>query len=211
MSVIFVNKGFCLEIDCGNMDGFSAYKTYLALKSHFSNSYYDYFKYNGRSRASLKSFEQRHDKYFFTKLANHKDIINFLVANFLHNGTSWVGDLVNEESAEKNYREWKKRVESLSYIFRNDIDRLGNCYNGNLKVVDGGHPVLLVKHLRKEIAPETILILNDITPFFTLWNRKITDTIIWPTTHLKLKKYRPFFTIDLNKYKNIVLERFSNS
>lgn len=191
------------------MDAFQAYKTYLALKSHFSNGYYDYFKYNGRSRASLKSFDARRDKYFFTKLANHKDVVNFLMSNFLEGKLDWVGDLVNEEVAEKNYRAWKKRIESLTYVFTNDLDKLNDDYNSNLTVVEGQHPLLLKLLLRQEIAPETFLILNDITPFFSCWNRRIEDKIIWPATHLKMKKYRPFFTIDLEKYKKIVLKRFS--
>ena len=31
------------------MDGFEAYKHYLALKSHFTSKTYDYFKYNGQA------------------------------------------------------------------------------------------------------------------------------------------------------------------
>lgn len=191
------------------MDGFKAYKTYLALKSHFGNKNYDYFKYNGRSRASQQTFDKRNDKYFFHKLSNHRDVINFLVANFLEGNVNWIGDMVNEEAAEKTYRAWKKRIDSLSYNFTNDLDKLDDDYNTNLTVIEGQHPLLLKLFLRKEISSETILILNDITPFFSCWNRRIEDKIIWPATHLKLKKYRPFFTIDLDKYKQIVLKRFS--
>lgn len=191
------------------MDAFKAYKTYLALKSHFGNKNYDYFKYNGRARASLKSFENRRDKYFFTKLANHRDVVNFLASNFLEGDLNWVGDLVNEEIAEKNYRAWKKRIESLTYIFTNELDKLDDDYNSNLVVTEGQHPLLLKLLLRKEISPETFLILNDITPFTGCWNRRIEDKIIWPATYMKLKKYRPFFTIDLEKFKKIVVKKFS--
>ncbi|NBP57931.1 hypothetical protein EBU71_15600 [bacterium] len=109
------------------MDAFQAYKTYLALKSHFNNKNYDYFKYNGRTRASQKTFEKRTDKYFFYKLSKHDDCVNYLAANFLE-GDAWVGDLVNEQTAEKIYRSWRKRIESLTYIFTNDLDILDNDY-----------------------------------------------------------------------------------
>jgi len=192
------------------MDAFQAYKTYLALKSHFNNKNYDFFKYNGRTRASIKTFEKRSDRYFFHKLSKHNDCVNYLASNFLE-GDCWVGDLVNEQTAEKTYRNWRKRVESLSYIFKNDIDKLEDDYNKNLIVIEGQYPVLLRLLLRKEVSPETFLILNDITPFFSCWNKRIEDKIIWPATMLKMKKYRPFFTIDLDKYKKIVLERFSTA
>ncbi len=190
------------------MDAFQAYKTYLALKSHFNNKTYDYFKYNGRTKASQKTFEKRTDKYFFHKLSRHGDCVNYLASNFIE-GDAWVGDLVNEQTAEKTYRAWKRRIESLTYIFTNDLEKLEDDYNTNLVVVDGQHPKLLKLLLRKEISPETFLILNDITPFFSCWNRRIEDKIIWPATYQKMKKYRPFFTINLDKYKKIVLDRFN--
>jgi len=46
---------------------YQVYCEYLALKSHFSNRKYDYFKYNKKVRASLQSFYKRKDRYFFEK------------------------------------------------------------------------------------------------------------------------------------------------
>lgn len=190
------------------MNAFEAYKSYLALKSHFNTKAYDYFKYNGRARASKNAFEKRSDKYFFQKLSKRSDVIPFLVSNFLV-GDCWVGDLVNEQIAEKTYREWKKRQDSLSYIFCNDIEKLDEDFNSNFKVIDGGHPKALKLYLRKEITPETLLILEDILGFFKSWNRRIEDQYIWPNEHIKLKKYRPFFTIDLDKFKKILVDKIT--
>ena len=55
------------------MTPFDAYKTYLALKNHFSKPNYDYFKYAGKSRTSIASFEKRKDKYWFEKISRNKD------------------------------------------------------------------------------------------------------------------------------------------
>ena len=55
------------------MTGFEVYKTYLALKQHFTKTDYDYEKYRGKVRASEQSFEQRLDRYFFKKLAVKED------------------------------------------------------------------------------------------------------------------------------------------
>ena len=53
---------------------FECYKTYLAMKQHFTKDKYDYVKYCGRSRASLQSFYKRKDRYFFEKMARqHPD------------------------------------------------------------------------------------------------------------------------------------------
>ena len=190
------------------MDAFEAYKVYVALKNHFNSKTYDYFKYNGRTRASKTTFDRRSDKYFFHKLSKHNDCVNYLASNFLE-GDCWVGDLVNEQTAEKTYRQWRKRIESLSYIFRNDLEKLEDDFNSNFTVTDGQHPILLKMFLRREISPETILILNDLVGFFKAWNRQIEDKVIWPNEYIKLKKYRPFFTINLNHYRNIVLDFYN--
>jgi len=192
------------------MDALGAYKTYIAIKNHFNSKTYDYFKYNGRTRATIKALEQRSDKYFFHKLSKHSDCINFLASNFLI-GDCWVGDLVNEQVAEKNYRKWKKRIESLGYTYINELDCLKEDFNSNLAVEEGQHPFLLKQYLRKNISPETILIINDLTNCFKMWNKKIEEKILWPTEYLKLKKYRPFFTVDLEKYKVLTLEKFKQT
>ena len=50
------------------MEGYEVYKIYLALKLHFTKDNYNFFTFNGKSRASLSSFEKRNDRYFFKKL-----------------------------------------------------------------------------------------------------------------------------------------------
>ena len=76
---------------------FDTYKTYLALKNHFTKDSYDYHKYQGKSRASLQSFYKRKDRYWFEKLSRQKEdkeVIDFFVANFVSctdPQTVWIG------------------------------------------------------------------------------------------------------------------------
>ena len=65
---------------------FETYKTYLAMKQHFTKDKYDYHKYCGRSRASLNSFYKRKDRYFFEKMSRarpDKEIEDYFLANFV--------------------------------------------------------------------------------------------------------------------------------
>lgn len=189
------------------MDGFDAYKTYVALKNHFSSKTYDFFKYNGRTRASLKSFEKRSDKYQFTKLSKQKNIIDYLVANIVYGGDVWVGDVINNTEAEKNYLKFIKNKESASYIFKQDLQKFDNPFLSNFVVIDGQHPRALNLLMEKQINIETLIIINELTSFMKIWNRKIEDTIVWPTIFLKCKKLRPFLNFDNDKMKNILVER----
>jgi hypothetical protein len=192
------------------MTGYEAYKLYVALKNHFNSDTYDYFRYGGKTRANVQSFEMRHDKYFFNKLAKHKDTERFVLANIVEdNPNVWVGDLANEQQAELNYKTWLKRQESLSYVFTNDLDSMSSVYNDNLVVEGSNHPLLLKLLIQKKVSLETLVVLNDLCGFFRHWNRKIEEDVIWPMVYKKCKKYRPFLKFDKDKLKQIVVDKFS--
>jgi len=193
------------------MDAFEAYKVYVALKNHFTSKTYDYFKYGGRTKASIKTFEKRPDRYQFHKLAKRKDVVDYLVANFVYDdgSSSWIGNLLNNGQADKNYSQLVKTRESLSYIFSNDLDRLDLEFDKNFLVEEGQHPKLFKLYLRHEITIETLIILDDLVGYMRKWNRRIEDGILWPQVYLKCKKFRPFFQYDRDKMKQIVLDKFS--
>ena len=56
---------------------FEVYKIYLALKQHFCNPNYDIVKYNGKVKASNKSFEARRDKTFFIQCPLYTSYFDF--------------------------------------------------------------------------------------------------------------------------------------
>jgi T4 gene Gp59 loader of gp41 DNA helicase/T4 gene Gp59 loader of gp41 DNA helicase C-term len=193
------------------MTGYETYKLYVALKNHFISDTYDYFRYGGKTRASVKTFESRHDKYFFNKLAKHKDPLRFILANIIEdNANVWVGDLVNEQKAEENYRAWLKRQESLTYIFKQDLERLNEDFNKNFLVENGKHPLLLQLLIHRKVSLETIVILNDLCPFSKYWTRNIEEDVIWPMINKKCRKYRPFLSFDKEKFKQIVVDKFQD-
>lgn len=193
------------------MNGFETYKLYVALKNHFNSDTYDFFRYGGKTRASGKSFDARHDKYFFVKLAKHKDPQRYILANIIEdNANVWVGDLVNEQKAEENYRSWLKRQESLTYIFQQDLEQLDEDFNKNLVVEGSKHPLLLQLLIHKRISLETVVILNELCPFSKYWTRNIEEDVIWPMYNRKCRKYRPFLRFDKEKFKQIVVDKFQH-
>lgn len=190
------------------MTPFESYKTFLAVKSHFTSDSYDYIKYNGKVNASSTSFETRKDKYQFYKLSKHKNPLQYLVANFVDGDLKWIGDLFDDKS-EKVYADWLKRQQSISYIFEQDLNKLLTLFDDNVIVKNGQHPYLLKQYLRREISIETIIILNDILGFFGHWNKKIEDGVLWPSIYKKLSKYKPFFHYDMFKCRKILKDKFA--
>ena len=198
------------------MTGYETFEIYQALKLHFTSDSYDYFKYNGKTSISVNAFENRKDKYHFYKLSrkcnNKEDLINFVVANFVEDEKSWVGNLLTEE-ADMNYRKRQKIIQSLSYTFENDCKLIfEDCILNPNEVIktDGDYPILLTKTLQKVTQIETLCILNDILGFFPMWSKKISDTIRWPEYRRKCIKYATFLPKDSVKYKLILKKVITN-
>jgi hypothetical protein len=195
--------------------GFSAFAMFNAIKLHFTTDSYDYFRYHGKSNVTADNFTNRKDKYSFYKLSRKyrlEDLKNFYVANLLEKDVNWIGDINNLEG-EETYKKWQKRTQSLTYRFEQDIIGLLNdtqSPNEMLVVDDGQYPLLLKNVMYNTIAIETLVILNDIMNFFPMWDKKISDTIVWPSMRKKFLKYTPFIDYDKNKFKSILKEILKN-
>ena len=190
------------------MAPFEVYCEYLALKNHFSNPKYDYFKYNKKVRATISSFNKRRDKYFFEKTSRkYKDeeIVNFLVANFVESTSVnqvWIGEIIS--SGERTYADWTKRQQSLTYLFKEQSNELlSNNELENLFSCSKGHPTILKRFLGGDISLETFVIYDRIFSFRKKFDKKLKDPV-WETVSLKLQKYSPFLNIDVFKFKKIL-------
>lgn len=187
------------------MTTFETFKLYIALKNHFTLKTYDYFKYNGKTRTSQKSFEKRNDKFFFQKLSKHNDILGFLVSNLIVNSKSWIKDLTYNEQSEKIYKDWLKRNQSLTYIFKSDLKKLDDDFNSNFIIQENNHPKILKLFLSNEISLESFCILLDITTAKKYFDKSLKNDIIWNDISILIEKYMPFIKYDKENYKKILL------
>ncbi len=191
------------------MTGYEAYELFQALKRHFTQEKFDFFKYHGHINTSKEAFENRKDKWHFYKLSRKfgtkQELTDFLIANFLDNENIWVNNLLVEE-ADIRYIEYRKVMQSLAYTFENDcISLFEDCKEPNdLLVTKGDYPILLTKALRKEIHIQTLVLLNNILGFVPMWSKTITDTIRWPNYHMKMLKIASFLPQDSVRYKLIL-------
>ena len=187
---------------------FETYQHYLSLKNHFTNPKYDFFKYGAKTRASVTSFNKRKDKYWFEKTSrkySDKEVVDFLVSNFTATDNPqnlWIGEIIN--SGERNYADWMKRQQSLTYLFKeqssellseNELETLFNCTKG--------HPLILKKFLSGSVSLETLTIFDKVFHFSKNFDKKLDDPV-WESVSLKLKKYSPFLNIDMFHYKKIL-------
>jgi hypothetical protein len=189
------------------VDPYEVYIKYLALKSHFSDLNYDYFKYNGKVKAWRSTFDTRKDKYFFYKLSKKKDPIEYLVANFIASENFYIGNIRADES-DQIYMDYKKRKESLSYVFKSDLSKMKENFNDNIIVPDNEHPYLLRLYMRKDICIETLTLINKCVNIFDYWDKELEGDIMWPDIKLLSTKYSPFLNVNINNYREIILSNF---
>ncbi len=189
---------------------FDSYKTYLSLKNHFTKDSYDYFKYCGKSRATLQSFYKRKDRMWFEKVSRQKtdqEVIDFFVSNFVSCNdpeTLWIGEMIKE--GEARYQNWQKKIQSLSYIFKEESQSLfeENKFEDVFKC-SKGHPILLKKFLNGKISLETLVIYDRIFLFGNKFDKKLQDPV-WQTVSRRIKKYNPFLNIDVFRFRKILKE-----
>ena len=192
------------------MTPFEVYKDYLSLRNHFNSPGYDYFKYNGKSSGSIDSFNKRKDKFFFEKMAKHRDPHGLMLANFVHNPKSWIREMAYDESAEQIYMEWLKRNQSLTYIISGDLKKLNENFNENFIVKDNQHPILLKLFCSDTITTETLCVLVDIVRCYKHWDKELKGDIIWDEVRLLLRKYTPFLKYEKEKIRKIVVDFFAD-
>ena len=189
---------------------FDAYRCYLSLKNHFTKDHYDYHKYRGKTRATQQAFYKRKDRIWFEKFARQKkdkEVEEFFVSNFIYStdpGTMWIGEMIRE--GEGRYQEWQKKVQSLSYVFKEEVNTLFDGYKVD-EVFDcsKGHPLILRSYLGKNTSLETLVICDRILGYRKDLDKKLNDPV-WETVSRKIKKYSPFLNIDVPRYKKILKE-----
>ena len=189
---------------------FDAYRCYLSLKNHFTKDHYDYHKYRGKTRATVQAFYKRKDRFWFEKFArqkNDKEVEEFFVSNFIYStdpATMWIGEMIKE--GEGRYTEWKKKVQSLSYIFKEEVEnvfeeqKVDDVFN-----CSKGHPSILKSYLGGDTSLETMVICDIIFGYGKDFDKRLNDPV-WETVSRKIKKYKPFLNINVPRYKKILKE-----
>jgi hypothetical protein len=196
------------------MTGFKAFRYYLALKLHFNNDKYNVFENKGNIKYSYENFNSRNDRHIFEKLARKfdtdKDLIQFLVANFAYGHDNMIFAI---EEANEYYLEWQKRKQSISRIFKDDLNTIELESQKNALSLDqiinftlNEYPSIIKLYLGKKIAIESISILNDLLDFIPKWKQNPSGMLILESDIRKIEKIKGFVKYEQDKIKPIFNE-----
>ena len=199
------------------MHGFDVYRTYLAMKLHYSSDKFEFFQYDGKVNAKEETYHDRNDFYCFETVARKYDsqeIKEYMLASFVEAGNPskvWIGDI--KRSGKDRWLVWAKRQQSLAYLVEQDLDSMvehletkGDTFNSLFETM-GGHPALLRLYIKRSINLETLIIFDLVLNFMRTWDKELRDPL-WEQLSFKIKNYKPFLSIPTIKYKQLMKETF---
>lgn len=190
------------------MNSYDVWRLYTGLKLHFHYDY-DFFKYRGRNkRLTVEAFEKRNDKTLFKLLRRHNDILGYLVANFMV-ADYHIGDLVKTEQCKQNYTDWKKRLSSLTYTFKEELAHVLKDGPLNFQTDGSTHPPIIRAYLAKRISFETLMIVTELTGMKEYLDKQLCDDIIWKSLSDKFTKYSPFLSYPKKRFQQILVDHFA--
>ena len=141
-----------------------------------------------------------------SKIYKEDELTKFLVSNFVKTNDLWVGNITSPEGRE-TYISWKAKIQSLPYVFENEIDTLfdqSSEFNLLFECRDGQHPPVLRRLFGEEVSIESFIIMDSILHFTSTFNEEIEESVIWPELYSMCIKYAPFLNVNKQKYVDIL-------
>jgi len=176
--------------------GFDAYNLYLSIRAHFhggTGKNYDITKAPKHVRVSYENYKKKASIASMFRILSEKHdyntIENIIVSNFA-NGDKY-GGMPFDSNAMDVYKDWLSRKNKRSYQFEQDLHAIyDRMQQDNIEdcTVDSGHPLIIKMLLGKQIALETVVILNREMNFIDDYK----DDLILKDTCLTVIKYTPF-------------------
>ena len=201
------------------MDGYKAWKFYMAVKLHFTTNKYNVFNNRGHVKGARDTFYARNDRFIFERLARkfpiERDLIQYFVANFAYGNV----EVVYEPSVgETHLITWNKRKQSISQVFENDLHTIllhlekEGLHEKHLYERTGGDvPELFKLYIGGYVTVETMVILNSLTDYLSAM--KLQINLLWSTECLIIEKCSGFIKFDkerllqvYDKFKQEIVE-----
>ena len=179
------------------ISAFGVYKLWIVLKLHFQQSEFDAIKYNWTiGTLAPSALEKRRDRFIFEKVARKyqtkEKVIDVLISNFCQKGKlDWIGDL-----DEDVYEEWTKKIASLPYIFKNQVDNIFS----SISTADEFMTLVYDKSTDKSklfddllsgnICIETFIVLDNIFKICKTIDSSMQFRLLWETYKPIIQKYQ---------------------
>lgn len=181
---------------------------FVALRLHFTGSY-DYIKYQGKTRATLKPAETWAVEKIAFKFHNEDTVRDFFVANMIDSfvKTGKIGSFINAYANKDATDIYDKSTNwyNASYNLTSDLNKFDDIKDMTV-CVDGNHPKIFQSVLDGEISIFTMAcVMMFMSPRIdTYWNKNCDDTVLFGGYIHFLRKYVPLIPKDIEKIKETI-------
>jgi hypothetical protein len=172
----------------------------IAIRLHFSDWEYDYFRYHGRVKNAVYDPSET-NSFFYAKIAQERDPEFFVAANLVENHRRWVGDFAKDRVT---YARRSGNVGKLSYLIPQELDKLAPDFDANIHCEPGRHPRLIRAYLGGMVSLETAAILTDVAECLPYWREVMAEDAVGLGVATRLWKYIPFIRYDREKISNLI-------
>ena len=182
---------------------YECYVCFNALKMHFNNDAYDYFKYNGKIKANPTSFQKRSDKFAYNKLTDINNLEDFLVPIIINNPKIWIGNILDNLNVNIA-NEWIKRKEARSYFFKEDLAKIEDLKKSIKPLSKNEFPKLLKQFINNDVGIDTLVILDNLIDFIKKWDILYKDSPLYYELIHNVKKASKFITYNRSSIIDII-------
>ena len=109
---------------------------------------------------------------------------------------------------EDTYTQFLKRIDSISYLLKNELEEISDNGFDTLLEIDETYPKIIHLYLEGTVSLETVCIVNRLTGFIDKANSFISETILWPDLYKKILNYQSFLKFNDIKMRKIILDIF---
>jgi len=188
------------------MDGFRAFKYYMALKLHFTSESYNVFKTRGRLRGKRTTYNSRNDCLLFEKLASmypdDRQCIEVIASNFMYGNSHIVYDF---DRTVANYNKYIQRKQAVTNQFKEDCRTI--ISNGAQYKFDGCNkiPDVVQLFLANKLTIETMSILNDFDDIVSKMKSSNQLKLLLGDDLLRIEKSKGFVKYNRNRVTPVYL------
>jgi hypothetical protein len=133
-----------------------------------------------------------------------------MVSNFAYGHDNMIFAI---EEANEYYLEWQKRKQSITRVFKDDLNTIELESQKNALSLDqiinftlNEYPSIIKLYLGKKISIESISILNDLLAFIPKWKQNKSGMLILETDIRRIEKVKGFVKYEQERIKPIFNE-----
>ena len=175
------------------MDGFTAFRLWVAMKQHFSSKSFNILTNRGKIKCKFETYLARKDYDNFERIAIKFDSIReytvYLASNMMYGNDSMIWDY---PTGVANYNQYLNRRRNFKQLIATDLTTLSKV---GIDLDDGITIVRLMT--QNQISFETVVVLNTLVKITSMFD-KLPQKVMLEPLLMRIEKSSSFIKVPLD-------------